>query len=1424
MPEGRGNAREAGSQPAPGPNLKRPFTADGRLFRLAAEAERIRLAPLFDPCVAVHASRIEPLPHQITAVYGEMLPRQPLRFLLADDPGAGKTIMAGLLIRELMLRGDLERCLVVAPGSLVEQWQDELESKFDLAFDLLTRERIEAAGAGGNPFTESSHLIARLDVLSRSEDLRRRLEAAKEWDLVVCDEAHRMAASYFGTEVRYTKRYRLGRLLGARCRHFLLMTATPHNGKEEDFQLFMALLDPDRFEGRFRGGRSRSRGASRDGGAPRVGRAHRGDGISRSGGAHRGDGVSWSGGVRRDDGASRNGVGDLLRRLTKEELLRFDGRPLFPERRAHTVHYALSGGEAALYAAVTDYVRKEMDRAERFAARDEKRRRNVGFALQILQRRLASSPAAVHESLRRRREKLEARLAHLLAGAGRDTVRTGRDADSPMHDPDRVRTPGRSSGRRALDAGRTVQDPVRTGQGATRTGPAAHDRRYAAALSDFTDGNASRTGQDAVRTRRDTARTGRDPHDLPRATALAGSSALAPAPPAADFDPDDLEEAAQEDVDAIEARVLGHATTAETVAEFEAEIDSLRRLEDRARALRREGTDTKWLQLASLLDHPLMTGADGRRRKLIVFTEPRDTLEYLAGRIRTRLGRDEAVVVIHGGVGRADRRKVVEAFMHDPQVAVMVANDAAGEGVNLQRAHLMVNYDLPWNPNRLEQRFGRIHRIGQTEVCHLWNLVAKDTREGEVYGRLLEKLEAARSALGGRVYDVLGRLFEGAGMRDLLMDAIRYGERPEVKARLFERVDGAADRERLLALLEDRALARDRLGAAEVGRIREEMERAEARRLQPHYIESFFLQAFRHLGGSVHRREAGRYEITRVPGPIRRREPRAGCAGPVLERYERICFEKSKIAGGGATDPGMGSDPGLGSGVVSNLGSRPDMGASPDTSSNPNLGPSADPDPGSGASPGPPAAVCLSPGHPLLDATVDLVLERYRGVLAEGAVLVDESDEAGESEAIRALFHFEIAVRDGHERRPGHPRIVSRELRFVEVDADADVDTTAGPGANVDPDVDTNTDADADVDTDTGPGANAALDVDAKADADADVDTEADVNADAGHADAGPDTRSVRDAGPAPYLDYRPIEDDERAAVAARLEAARSGQPDQSGQPVRSDRPDQPSRPDRDLEDVAITYAHTHLASDQIEEVRARRLPEIDRVEAEVTARLKREIVFWDNRALRLRDDERAGKAAGPVSAARAVARADELADRLACRRAEMARERDLAPLAPVVRGRALVVPIGLLRRAVAPEKARLGVRETMPAGRAEVERLAMEAVMAAERALGHEPRDVSAAKVGYDVESREAKTGRLRFIEVKGRAGDADTVTVTHQEIRTALNKPDAFILAIVRVRDGYVSGPHYLRRPFRAEPDFDAVSVTYNLRELLARAEAPR
>uniref|UniRef100_UPI0035C874EC DEAD/DEAH box helicase n=1 Tax=Pseudooctadecabacter sp. TaxID=1966338 RepID=UPI0035C874EC len=220
------------------------FDADGSLLRLVTEANRIKLAHYFDPYLAIHTSLVDPLPHQISAVYGEMLPRQPLRFLLADDPGAGKTIMSGLLIKELIARSDLERCLIVAPGGLVEQWQDELGEKFSLEFDILSRDMIETSRSG-NVFNDRNRLIARLDVLARNEDLQQKLLSSNEWDLIVCDEAHRMSASFFGGDVKYTKRYQLGQLLGQVCRHLLLMSATPHNGKEEDFQLFMALLDED---------------------------------------------------------------------------------------------------------------------------------------------------------------------------------------------------------------------------------------------------------------------------------------------------------------------------------------------------------------------------------------------------------------------------------------------------------------------------------------------------------------------------------------------------------------------------------------------------------------------------------------------------------------------------------------------------------------------------------------------------------------------------------------------------------------------------------------------------------------------------------------------------------------------------------------------------------------------------------------------------------------------------------------------------------------------------------------------------------------------------------------------------------------------------------------------------------------------------
>src|SRR3954471_2426629 len=345
--------------------LGRPwsFDGDGALFRLVSEAHRIRLAHLFDPVLAVHTSLVDPLPHQITAVYEAMLPRQPLRFLLADDPGAGKTIMAGLLMKELIARGDLQRCLVVCPGSLAEQWQDELYRRFNLPFEILTNDKLEAARTG-NWFFETNLVIARLDKLSRNEDVQAKLAVPDcRWDLIVCDEAHKMSATFFGGEIKYTKRYKLGQLLSTLTRNFLLMTATPHNGKEEDFQLFMALLDGDRFEGRFR------------------------------------------------DGVHVNDVSDLMRRMVKEKLLKFDGTPLFPARIATTVAYKLSNPEAQLYKSVTEYVREEFNRAE--ALQNDKRAGTVGFALTILQRRLASSPEAIYQSLRRRRERLESRMREL---------------------------------------------------------------------------------------------------------------------------------------------------------------------------------------------------------------------------------------------------------------------------------------------------------------------------------------------------------------------------------------------------------------------------------------------------------------------------------------------------------------------------------------------------------------------------------------------------------------------------------------------------------------------------------------------------------------------------------------------------------------------------------------------------------------------------------------------------------------------------------------------------------------------------------------------------------------------------------------------------------------------------------------------------
>ena len=752
--------------------------ADRDVFGLAFRALRLRYTHLIDPLMAVSAANVEPLPHQVQAVYDHLLRRYPLRYLLADDPGAGKTIMAGLYIREAMARGWVRRCLIAAPGGLVEQWQDELQLKFGLGFEIFDRSLI-AGRPAPEAFAELPRLIVRIDQVARDARLRG-LVARVGYDLAVVDEAHKMTASYFGGRLRKSKRYELGELLRDSCRSVLLMTATPHNGKEEDFQLFLRLLDQDRF----------------------VGRA-----------AHHEGGIQLT---------------DVMRRLVKEQLCHADGRPLFPERRASTVAYQLSDLERALYDQVSDYVRHEMDKVE-----GDESRRTVGFALLVLQRRLASSPEAILRSLERRRDRL------------------------------------REEARMALE--------------------------------------------------REALLASRRPTTVTAATAL-----------------EDEEELLRAEIEQLEDEVVAGATASRTVADLEVEVRVLEGLVAQARTVRDAGVDRKWEALAQLLRSPEMYDGAGERRKIIVFTEHRDTLDYVERRIRIDdiLGATVGMEIIHGGTSRGDRRLAQSRFSYDPNCTILLATDAAGEGVNLQQAHLMVNYDLPWNPNRLEQRFGRIHRIGQTEVCHLWNLVASDTREGAVFTTLLEKVEAQRQALGDQVFDVLGEVLSGRDLRDLLASALRGETRDQIRAVVEQRV--GADLERAVA---SRTEAVSQLTAEDLASLRALMTLSAARRVQPELTDHFVRDAMARLRGDVRTGGDGRCRVVHVPERVRGWS--GSVAGAVRRRYEALAFDRRAIE------------------VV---------GRAP--------------------------AELLAPGHPFLDALVGVVLEDHGSTLVSGTVLQDDAATA----------------------------------------------------------------------------------------------------------------------------------------------------------------------------------------------------------------------------------------------------------------------------------------------------------------------------------------------------------------------------------------------------------------------------------------------
>ena len=683
-------------------------------FTLGVQALALQAAPFEDRLLAVSSSNVIPLPHQVQAVYREILPHHRLRFLLADDPGAGKTIMTGLYLKEVLARGQVTRVLIVAPGSLTEQWVDEMWNRFGLSFVELGTQNLVSDAVGGPALADAGPLVvARLDQLARNEDL---LQAVlrEDFHVVVVDEAHKMSARRWGSRMIFSKRYLVGKALAAEAPHLLLLTATPHNGKPEDFAGFMELLDVELDQRR-----------------PVLDQAP-------------------------------------VRRLVKEQLVHADGRTLFPPRMASTLGYEMTPDEGRMYEAVTQYVAEEMNRVM-----DETVRRRVGFAMMVLQRRLASSPEAILRSLERRFDLLQSLLERAEA----------RDADLAV-----------------LLAASLQEDPSTE--------------------------DDEEPGDDSA----------------------------------------------------------SSASAARTPAELRTELLVLERLIREAYRVRSSGVDQKWEALKAFLTSADSRDDLGMRRKVIVFTEHRDTLDYLLERMDEVLQHGEYVAVIHGQTPRHERRQAQHDFNHDRQCGILLATDAAGEGVNLQVANLMVNYDIPWNPNRLEQRFGRIHRIGQDRTCYLWNLVATDTREGYVFETLLEKLAVQREALGDRVFDVLGDVLSGADLSRILTEAVRTQDPSGALSVVKQLLDHELGYE-----VARRAASTTEFSPDDLAGIQRRLQWAKALDPQPVMVPTFARSALLRLGAEVHTVRPGTWSVPYVP------EPLASEPG-VARSYARLHLDRANLA------------------------------------------------------------------------------------------------------------------------------------------------------------------------------------------------------------------------------------------------------------------------------------------------------------------------------------------------------------------------------------------------------------------------------------------------------------------------------------------------------------------------------------------------
>jgi superfamily II DNA or RNA helicase len=706
---------------------------------LLMESERIRLAYAHDPHFAVSLSGVEPLPHQLEAVYERLLPQARLRFLLADDPGAGKTIMAGLLIKELKMRGAIERVLVLCPAPLTIQWQDEMRTKFDEVFEII-RAELAKDQLAGNVWQRFPQCISSID-FAKQDDVAPDLLRA-DWDLVVIDEAHKCAARWFSGEIKRTKRYTLAEALSAQADRLLLLTATPHSGDVEQFAYFLRLLDSDQFVGP--------------------------DRVDNFAELNQQALIPYGG----DEPSPW-----FLRRV-KEELRNFDGEKLFTQRHPITIPFTLSADEKRLYDAVTDYINTFLPR------QTGRRKAPVALARTVLQRRLASSVRAIRRSLERRHERFSAILREV------EVLPPAKQAQY-------------LSQRNLLEA----------------------------------------------------------------------------------YDEEQEIDDADEFLNDLAATSI---TAAERIGDLSAEVKALEQLVRQARRLEEQGDERKLQALVSCLERAEFADLRDGRGKLMIFTEHRDTLDYLRERLE-----QYQIVEIHGGMNAQQRKQAQEDFRGGAQICL--ATDAAGEGINLQFCHLMINYDMPWNPTRLEQRMGRVHRIGQKYDVYVFNFVATNTIEGRVLTRLLEKLDAIRAALGDRVFDVINIMLRvnDVDLENILREAAYNprGLNDEFYLQQIERINPEE-----LHRLERATGVAMATSHVDLSRIQAQDFISEERRLMPEYVEKYFLAAAERIGLTIVPRADALYRVEHVSQRVRANTLNSVRRfGPPATTYRKLTFNKNDL-------------------------------------------------------------------------------------------------------------------------------------------------------------------------------------------------------------------------------------------------------------------------------------------------------------------------------------------------------------------------------------------------------------------------------------------------------------------------------------------------------------------------------------------------